>query len=370
MNALFPATLLATTSLSTTDDNDAELIRICAEHVVNLDAYNRDGGLTGIDDPDPRWDAYVRTRDAITDARPRTWAGLQAIGRAARAEALVSRTDGTESPEGTPAEDWAWLLVKTVEGGSIQPPAAVSPDAELLRLGDLLEAAWADEKAAYAAAEGVDDDDAPENIHVTEMAERCSDTVDQITLIPATTLVGVQVKVRAASWCRDCEPFEVDEFDPYIPGQEPSPPSTSARVLASLMTDLVAIGGKGINHRSLLTAAAPREGTRIPSLDADLLEACAAFDVLERAYIALGGDYAPGSPEEDASEAERERLYEAQQPLVDRICDVRAFTIEGQLARARSLALWDAELMKPQKDTGGWFTQAIVRDLLAGSVVA
>ncbi len=60
------------------------------------------------------------------------------------------------------------------------------------------------------------------------------------------------------------------------------------------------------------------------------------------------------------------RLSNAQDPLVSHICDLRAVTREGQVARARSLALWDAELMKPQKDTGGWFTQAIVRDLLAG----
>ena len=41
--------------------------------------------------------------------------------------------------------------------------------------------------------------------------------------------------------------------------------------------------------------------------------------------------------------------------------------MEGQAARARSLALWDAELMKPQGDITGQLTQAIVRDLLARS---
>jgi hypothetical protein len=35
---------------------DAELIRLCAEHVVNLAAYNRDGGGPGLDfDSDPLW---------------------------------------------------------------------------------------------------------------------------------------------------------------------------------------------------------------------------------------------------------------------------------------------------------------------------
>ena len=122
---------------------------------------------------------------------------------------------------------------------------ASNSDVDLLRLGGLLEAAWAAEKVAWAAAEGIDPDDAPENLHVDEMVERSQEIVDQIALVPATTYAGVQVKVRAASWCRNCEPFEVEEFDPYIPGQVPSPPSPSARVLVSLMTDLVAIGSAG-----------------------------------------------------------------------------------------------------------------------------
>ena len=74
-------------------------------------------------------------------------------------------------------------------------------------------------------------------------------------------------------------------------------------------------------------------------------------------------------PEWDAAEAERDRLADAQEPLADRICELRAVTREGQVARARSLALWDAELMKPQADIIGQFTQAIVRDLLAGIAV-
>ena len=103
-----------------------------------------------------------------------------------------------------------------------------------------------------------------------------------------------------------------------------------------------------------------------PSPDAELLEACSALDTLERAYIAAGGDYALGSPQEDMAEAERARLSEAQDPLVERMCELRAVTREGQAARARSLGLRDAGLMKPGPgDTGTWLTAAIVRDLLA-----
>ena len=101
--------------------------------------------------------------------------------------------------------------------------------------------------------------------------------------------------------------------------------------------------------------------------DAELLEACAAFDVLERAYLATFRGFEFDSPEERAGEVERERIAETQHPIVDRICGYHAVTKEGQTARARSFALWDAELMKPQDDIAGQFMQAIVRDLIGGT---
>jgi hypothetical protein len=45
---------------------------------------------------------------------------------------------------------------------------------------------------------------------------------------------------------------------------------------------------------------------------------------------------------------------------------LQAVTKEGQAARARGYALWDAELMKPQDNIMGLFTQVIVRDLPGG----
>ena len=104
--------------------------------------------------------------------------------------------------------------------------------------------------------------------------------------------------------------------------------------------------------------------------DADLLNACATFDMLERAYLANGFAHDPLTLKGVAIEAEQDRIQREQHPLVDSMCEMRAVTMEGQAARARSLALWDAELMKPQGDITGQFTQAIVRDLLAGSAGA
>ena len=64
-------------------------------------------------------------------------------------------------------------------------------------------------------------------------------------------------------------------------------------------------------------------------------------------------------------EAERDRISVAQDEHVARVCELRAVTREGMAARARSLALWHAELMKDGPgDAGERLTAAIVRDLI------
>ncbi|HEY8612362.1 MAG TPA: hypothetical protein VIL69_13850 [Roseomonas sp.] len=99
-------------------NRDAELIRICAEHNANREAYCAYGGHLEQED-DPLWLAYERTRDAIAAAVPVTLAGMVAKARAAKAEA--QNTDGTENPRDCPAGDWAWQLVSDLlrlEGGA------------------------------------------------------------------------------------------------------------------------------------------------------------------------------------------------------------------------------------------------------------
>ena len=93
---------------------DADLIRICAEHVVTMNTFN-----ASVSDAhaDLLLTDYERTRNAITETKPRTLAGMQAKARAAKAEALPSRADGNECPEGTPAETWAWQLVNDLLAG-------------------------------------------------------------------------------------------------------------------------------------------------------------------------------------------------------------------------------------------------------------
>ena len=75
---------------------DAELIRLCAEHVANMDACNR------LDSPPdgPLWDACHRTFDAIATAKPRTMAGILAKARATKAEFM-----------GEDETCWSWHIV-------------------------------------------------------------------------------------------------------------------------------------------------------------------------------------------------------------------------------------------------------------------
>ena len=86
---------------------------------------------------------------------------------------------------------------------------------------------------------------------------------------------------------------------------------------------------------------------------------------MERAYLAAGFDHDSGTPEYDAAEAEQMRITKAQDPYVDIICETRAVTREGQVARARSQALSDAEMFKREPCyTNERITATIVRDLI------
>ena len=86
-------------------DPDAELIRLCAEHIDNLAAFN----ASPLDSEDcPFWFAYLRTRDAISAAQPMMIEGMQAKARAALA-------DG----HGGSGDNWAWDLVNDLAGSAV-----------------------------------------------------------------------------------------------------------------------------------------------------------------------------------------------------------------------------------------------------------
>ena len=90
---------------------DAELIELCAQHIVNLHAYNN-GPSKPLGAPDPLWDAYVHTRDLIGQTKAVTLEGMVAKARAAMVEATSSLPGGKMEPNGTPAEYWSWDLVQ------------------------------------------------------------------------------------------------------------------------------------------------------------------------------------------------------------------------------------------------------------------
>ena len=91
--------------------------------------------------------------------------------------------------------------------------------------------------------------------------------------------------------------------------------------------------------------------------DAELIAACAQFDVLERRLQALSDDkYAD----------EREAIRDEQFPLLDRICAANCTTLEGLRARVRTIALWEADAPTFAADETYWNSRmfhALLRDL-------
>jgi hypothetical protein len=87
---------------------DADLIRICAEHIANRDAFNA-SPIPAEPDNDPLWQAYCRTYDAIEAAKPQTIDGVLAKARATAAEGEI--LDETGFPTDPTAQAWAWEVV-------------------------------------------------------------------------------------------------------------------------------------------------------------------------------------------------------------------------------------------------------------------
>ena len=86
---------------------DADIIRLCAEHIDNLRAYN-DSDID-LPDGDPLQVAYERTLEALCDAEPQTMAGMVAKARAAKVEAIGQ--DGEEVEFYNMGHNWAMDLV-------------------------------------------------------------------------------------------------------------------------------------------------------------------------------------------------------------------------------------------------------------------
>lgn len=118
-------------------------------------------------------------------------------------------------------------------GGAAVTSPSPPPDAELIRLGALLDAAMAEEDALWAAALA---DAASEKVAIAAN-DRTHDIVRQIETVSAVSLAGLLVKARSLCWCKSGEPVTAEDF--YDGG---GPPATDTRVMISMLNDLSAMG--------------------------------------------------------------------------------------------------------------------------------
>jgi hypothetical protein len=118
-------------------------------------------------------------------------------------------------------------------------------DAELIRLGDELQKAWAHAKA-------LEDD---ETGAFEQAFQACGAIVDQIERCRASTFAGLRAKALAVHWCHDGA--EIIELS------EPDHQTTNIRLAQTIIRDLLAAGvpaRAGMTEAELPTATA--EGQR------------------------------------------------------------------------------------------------------------
>jgi hypothetical protein len=207
------------------------------------------------------------------------------------------------------------------------------PDAELrkacgvFRLADL-EMARVDDPNG-----GLTDDDAD------AVSGAFHEALATVSRLPARTASGLEAK---AAVCRAV--LKADE--PMATAGQFGGPARRHDVLAwSLLSDMA-----GVRPLAPVPAA--------PDLDAELLAVCAEFDAVEHRRNAMFDD-------DTLTDEAHEALREEQAPLVDRLCELRAATIEGMRARARSLVLYDDAAMERRTVyTNDRLVAALQRDLI------
>ncbi len=123
---------------------------------------------------------------------------------------------------------------------------------------------------------------------------------------------------------------------------------------------------RGLLGGAAVLAVAPVAPTMSAHPDAALIALCAQLDALEREYLATDFGAMPHTPADDHAEAERDRIADAQAPVVNAICAQPPQTTAGAVAVARSLALWDGDLFRqggPDGDINQRLVAALVRGL-------
>lgn len=215
-------------------------------------------------------------------------------------------------------------------------PALVSPDARLIAL-------CAEFLRFDASAEAVSDDD-----DLAPLIDARDALARRISATPAVSAAGLQAKARVGHFLmieRHCPGAPFDDVDTY-----------ALALLRELMAGAVNPPARPVNP------------------DAELIGLCAECDALQTrvdATYAVPVDEGLTCAQEIAREKARdianEPLHAAQDPLLERICELRATTPEGRAARARTLLGWDKDPIWTHD--GCWNSQligAIVRDTVAG----
>lgn len=115
-----------------------------------------------------------------------------------------------------------------------------------------------------------------------------------------------------------------------------------------------------------LTTGVPCAGLEVTGPDAELLAACAAFDTLEHEVEAL--HVGPGRIVDDEVRSQAMAAIVArQEPWLERMCAIRVASPVCWQARARSLALWDRDMLAGYEDgyTDQRLLAALLRDMVA-----
>ena len=223
-------------------------------------------------------------------------------------------------------------------------PNPAGQDAELL-------AACAVFTPAHREVERLEHVDVPDGVFNAAVDTLHAGLV-RVSGLCATTLAGLHAK---AGVCRAV--LAMDE--PEAAGGRFNGPVRRHDVLAaSFLADF--LDGVVSPPAALPAAASP---------DAELIRLCAECDALQVKIDAMYA--APRGGLTLAQEHERERardiaqrpFLDAQDPLLHRICDLRAITPEGRAARVRTLLAWDKDPIWTHD--GCWNSQligAIVRD--------
>jgi hypothetical protein len=141
----------------------------------------------------------------------------------------------------------------------------------------------------------------------------------------------------------------------------------------STRRDLLGFTAGAVAARTVLPMAAMAKGAQLApplSRDTALIAALAEFDAIERYVFSLYPGEVNAIEDDDERDALIRPLSEAQWGMLDRVCGVQARTLEGILARARTIVLQDGEL-DPAVDamadgyTNERLVAALLRDLLA-----